>query len=155
MFSRIWACILALLASIIPWLNPPAIDDWRKSTIEIIEAMKISDIDTIESYMCQNIKDNVPDLHKKIAALINAVQGEITSYTEPRQSMSSWVGSRTNVFAHSEITTKEGLYGLNISWVTHNPSMPDEVGIVVLWLTAETPNGWEELGAIAAPGVLE
>ena len=147
MFSRIWAWILALLASIIPWLDkPPAIDDWRKSTIEIIEAMKISDIDTIESYMNQDIKDNVPDLHKKIEAFINAIEGEITSYTSPKQVTSSWIGSRQKKGVSASIETTERTYGLGIHWVTNNPSAPEEVGIIIMRLTVKTDNGFEEFG---------
>ena len=147
MFARIWAWILALIATIIPWLEkPPSIDDWRKATVEIIEAIKANDINTIESYMNQNIKDNVPDLRGRIAAFINAIEGEITGYSSPRQVTSSWIGSTKEESGSSEIETTTGTYGLAIFWVTQNPSKPETVGIEMMRLAIKTDDGLKNCG---------
>lgn len=43
----------------------------------IIEAIENRDVEALKELMCQNIKDNVPDLDGKITALYDAIDGEI------------------------------------------------------------------------------
>ena len=142
MIKQIIAGILALFTAIFSWFFAESKEiDWKKETVAVLEAIQAGDIDTIEGYMCQDIKDNVPELREKIEKFIDAIEGEITGYTYPLSSSSSWIGNRRDVRGWSEITTTENTYRLGIAWVIESPSMPKEVGVESIWLSVKTDSG--------------
>ena len=147
MIKQIIAGILALFTAIFSWFFAESKEiDWQKASIDIIEAIKVNDIDTIEGYMCQNIKDNVPELRAKIAAFIGAIEGDIISYERPSQFSSTWNGNVRIVNVSSDTETTSGSYHVGIRWVIANPSEPETVGIVAIWLSMQTDYGWKNCG---------
>ena len=124
MFDRIWACIFAFLLSIFPSLDrySPALD-WKAATNTVLTAVQAGDINTIEAFMCKNIKDNTPDLRGEIGKLINAIQGNITSTsTKFYDDYSAASGGSTVMRSRSviQMVTPAGDYWLYIVWEYYN-----------------------------------
>ena len=135
MFNRIFAWLFSLLVCIIPWFKnfSPALD-WRAETAVVLSAIQKRDIETIESYMCKNIKDNVPNLRSEIGKLIDAIQGNIISCSELSASGSGWStssGGKTieQTDSGTLIKTANREYVLLITWETYNNFNFEERGI--------------------------
>jgi len=100
---------------------------------KIISAFETKGVAALESLMCQNIKDNVPDLPGKIGKMMNAIEGEITksswktpgSYQERNANGSSIIQVNLDIY----LTTTTGNYTLLLMWETANNFAPEEVGI--------------------------
>jgi len=80
LYNRVIAWIFSILVMVLPFMQKysPALDV-DKSVASVIAAIKTKDISTIESFMCKNIKDNVPNLRTEIGNLIDLIEGTITS----------------------------------------------------------------------------
>jgi len=156
MFSRIWACILAFLVSIFPWLGnyEPKLD--VNAAVEtVIAAIKTRDIDAIEAFMCKNIKDNVPDLREEIGKMIDAIEGSVTSVSSKNSEVFYVsVGGKTinQSISVSDIDTSVGKYQLNITWETYNNFSVEERGIrqIALFIPPSDTEGYVELSRIRA-----
>jgi len=153
--SRIWAWILTLLISIFPSLNrysPPL--DVDKSVAAVISAFKTRDINAIEAFMCKNIKDNVLDLRGEIGKMIDAMQGEIISYsaTSGGAGFNGSSGGRRieQTMAASNITTSAGNYKLSMLWETYNNFSLAERGVREISLYLMLGDGYEILARFEA-----
>ena len=129
--NKIFAWFFSLILLIIPsWKKHSPKLDVDKAVAEIISAIKTRDIDTIESFMCKNIKDNVPDLKKKIGKMVDAVDGKITSVsTKSSEVFYSSKGAIHQSISNSIIKTSITTYYLDIRWETKNNYLFEERGI--------------------------
>ncbi|MDR2687769.1 MAG: DUF5104 domain-containing protein [Oscillospiraceae bacterium] len=146
MFDRIWAWIFAFLLSIFPSLDrysPPL--DVKQSVATVISAIKTRDIDTIEAFMCKNIKDSVPDLRGEIGKMIDTIQGEITSHSSKSyENFYSSKGAIRQSVSVSEINTSTFKYLINITWEIYNNFSLEERGIRYIGLRLVTDDGYDE-----------
>ena len=129
--DKIFAWFFAILVAIIPWFerfSPPL--DVDKSTASVISAFKTRDIAAIEAFMCKNIKDNVPDLKKKIGKMVDAVDGKISnSTTKSYEDFYVSKGAIHRSISNSIIKTSVKTYYLDIRWETYNNFSFEERGI--------------------------
>jgi len=151
MFSRIWAFILSILISIFPGLggNTQPKLDWEAAALVVLDAIKTRDIDAIEAFMCKNIKDNNPDLHDKIGAFIDAIEGEIVSLTKSPANGSGTYTSNGKIekkISAWDIETTEASYSLTIRWEISNNYSFEERGIRAFGLMKKTDGGWISCG---------
>ena len=149
MFDRIWSWILTILIFFFPSLNrySPALD-WKAATNTVLTAIQNRDIDTIESFMCKNIKDNTSDLRGEIGRLIDLIDGTITSKsTEFYDDFSVASGGKTimQATANSQIYTTAGEYGFDIIWEYYNNFSFAERGIREIRLSIPLETGWYDI----------
>jgi len=150
MFAKIITGILALLLWLFPnWGNNQLqylirTNNTNIAAPKIISAIKEKDVAALEALMCKNIKDNEDDLQGKISALINAIDGEITSsswrtqgsYQENAYGGKQIVQSGIDIF----LTTPAGTYYFGIMWETANNFAVEEVGIRSIGLIDPSDN---------------
>lgn len=154
MFDRIWACLFAFLLSIFPSLDrySPAMD-WRAATGTVLTAIQAGDIDTIESFMCKNIKDNTTDLRGEITKLISLIEDNVTSTSSEFFDDFSVASSGKTIMqatSISQISTSSAKYQLNMIWEYYNNFSFTERGIRQIALFLVTNTGYEELARIRA-----
>ena len=133
LYNRIIAWLFSLLLLVFPSLlkySPPL--DVNASVASVITAIKTRDINTIEAFMCKNIKDNVPNLHAEIERLIDAIEGTITSTSS--ESGDGFYGSSggkkiDQKNSYSRINTSTTTYRLTIVWEVYNNFSIEERGI--------------------------
>ena len=159
MFSRIWAWILSLLMMIFPSLGnyQPKLDV-NQAVTSVIAAIQTRDIDTIEAFMCKNIKDNVQNLHEEIGKMIDAIEGSVTSvYSKNSEVFYVSIGGKTinQSISNSDITTSVTTYYLDITWETYNNFSLAERGIRWIGLYISTGDGYKELNKISATEGIE
>lgn len=106
--------------------------DYAVTQNSITEAIKTRNVDTLEAMMCKNIKENVDDLPGEIGALIDTINGDITSWDwSPSSSydaakygkqikQTGWTG---------QIDTANTTYFMAVVWEIANNFAPGEVGI--------------------------
>lgn len=154
MFTRIFSCIFAFLVSIFPWLGKyePKLNV-TASVEAVITAIKEQDIDTIEAFMCKNIKDNTADLREEIENLLDLIDGEITSHSLKVHNdfyMSTGGKSVERAYSNSIITTTITTYYLDIRWEIYNNYSLAERGIRWIGLYIKNGDVYELLTEIGA-----
>ena len=101
---------------------------------KIVDAIKARDAATLESFMCQNIKQNTSNLRGEINNMLDAIDGTITEATWAWRG-GSYSESRSGGKKISQegfeitVTTSVNSYALGIWWETINNFKPKEVGI--------------------------
>ena len=107
----------------------------------IIEAIENRDVAALEKLMCPNIKENVPDLEKKITAFYDAIDGEIIendgwsgtgSSDETENGISGRISSEGWIY---EFRTASKSYCLNVSWVKMDTRSLKYMGLSGISLT--------------------
>jgi len=168
MFTNIIVGILAFLLTLFPnWgslqynylmqTNAPKI-----AAPKIMDAVLAKDIAALESMMCKDIKDNVPDLRTEISKMLDLVDGAITGSRWTAFSgsyvISDGLGKTENQGSIDiYITTTVGYYCLGMVWETANSFAMEETGIrniaLVEILPIEDPaQKYVRLAMITAPG---
>jgi hypothetical protein len=110
---------------------------------KILAAVEARDVSALEAMMCQNIKDNVPDLSERISELLDMVDGEIIESLQNSDSVGSYHErdrkgrSITQVGIDFQLTTSTGIYNIHVWWETSNNFAPKEVGIRRITLVDE------------------
>lgn len=106
--------------------------DYAATQNSITEAIKTRNVDALEAMMCQNIKQNVDDLLGEIGALIDTINGEITSWDwSPSSSydaakygkkikQTGWTG---------QIDIANATYFIVVKWEIANNFAPEEMGM--------------------------
>ncbi len=100
----------------------------------IMEAIKEKDVKTIQSQMCQNIKDNTEDLPGEIRKLLDCIEGDIVStewvYRGGGADMKQRDGRViSQVGFDINIKTTVDDYSVGFMWETVNNFQPEETGI--------------------------
>jgi len=154
LYNRIIAWLFSLVLMIFPSLerySPPL--DWETAALVVLEAIETRDIDTIEAFMCKNIKDNYPNLHDDIGKFIDTIEGEIVSLSKSASNGSgsySSSGGKTVEQKHSAwyIETAKNTYALVIHWEIYNNYEFEERGIRSMGLSVKVDYGygWEGCG---------
>ncbi len=106
--------------------------DTRTTLNSIMNAIETRDIDALEAMMCQNIKQNVDDLPGEIGALIDTINGEITSWDwSPSSSYdAAKYGKQIKQTGWTvQIDTANTTYFMAVVWEIANNFAPGEVGI--------------------------
>jgi len=156
--ARVLPWLFSLLLLIIPSLNKYSPDlDVDKSVASVIAAIKTRDIDTIEAFMCKNIKDNVPNLRTEIGNLIDLIEGNITSTSSESWNdflVSSDGKTIEQATSNSIIRTSVETYYLDIIWEFYNNFSFPERGIRYIELFTKTGDGYASVAQIiAAEGI--
>jgi len=163
MFNRIWAGIMTVLMFLFPFFfkpdtNPPTLDV-NAAVASVIAAIQSRDIAAIESYMCKNIKDNVPNLREEIGKLIDAIEGTITSTSSDSEKTfyaSSGGKKIEQAISWSEINTSAAeSYRVHITWEIYNNFSVEERGIRYIGLTKTTAGASDLLTNIMATEGIE
>jgi len=152
--ARVLPWLFSLLLLIFPsWAKYSPDLDVDKSVASVIAAIKTRDIDTIEAFMCKNIKDNVPNLRTEIENLIDGIQGNITSVSSESSNdflVSSGGKTIEQATSNSHINTSIAKYQLNIIWEFYNNFSLAERGIRHIELHLVTNDGYESIVWICA-----
>ena len=100
----------------------------------IVEAVKEKDVQTVEGYMCKNIRDNKEDLAGEIQALYDCIEGDIVEigwkygnagYSESQQDGRAIMQESIDI----DIKTTVDTYTIGIIWEKINNFQPEETGI--------------------------
>jgi hypothetical protein len=106
---------------------------WEATANSIVNAVDGKDIVALEAMMCLNIKENTTDLPNKIGELIDAIDGDILSFTWDTIGgfeASHGIGKQLRQkILRIFITTTEGVYYLGVMWEYYNSFQPAEMGI--------------------------
>lgn len=152
--ARVLPWLFSFLLMIFPSLNKYSPDlDVDKSVASVITAIKAHDINTIEAFMCKNIKNNVPNLCTEISNMVNLIQGTITS-TSSESSKDFLVssGGKTieQAISNSIIHTSVKTYYLDIIWEYYNNFSFAERGIRYIELFTKNGDEYESVARIIA-----
>jgi len=84
--QKIWAAIVAFFLCLFPWLQPMHSLSAETVANNLMQAIATEDIKLFEEQLSLNLKvnllkENNEDLSDKIAALFNAIDGEVVSVT--------------------------------------------------------------------------
>ena len=138
MFSKIITGILAFLLMLFPsWGGAQYSYLMRTNAAsiaapKIVSAVEARDVVALESMMCKNIKDNVPDLPGEIRNLIDAIDGKITKSTwETAGGFTTNANGKriAQILIGISFTTSVGTYFLGVTWEIANDFAKDEIGI--------------------------
>jgi len=154
LYNRVIAWIFSILVMVLPFMQKysPALDV-DKSVASVIAAIKTKDISTIESFMCKNIKDNVPNLRTEIGNLIDLIEGTITSVSS--KSSKDFYGSTGGkkielAISNSILNTTVTTFYLDIRWEVYNNFAFEERGIRYIQLFIKPGSEYELLTEIRA-----
>jgi len=144
MFNQIIVSVLAFLLGIFPsWggLNYQYQSlTFNRNVIRsnIQTAIETRDIEALETMMCENIKQKVPNRSDEIGRLIDAIDGEISKFVWRGTSDYSKSSNGKRISQEgwaATITTSTGTYDLSVIWEIANDFAPKEVGIRNIGLT--------------------
>jgi len=122
-------------------------------TNTIMSAIETRDVVTIENMMCENIKQNTESLAEKIGNLIDAIDGNFSSYRRSNTGgYSKTDGGKSVETASWDIyfSTAKQKYRLLITWEITNNYAPEEKGIRFFTLIEDISPDFPELVEIAA-----
>lgn len=100
----------------------------------LIKAIEENDVETLESYMCKNIKDNTDNLPGEIRKLLDCIEGDIVTiewgYSGGGTNMKQQDGRViSQVGFEINIKTTVDDYSIGFMWEEINNFQPEETGI--------------------------
>lgn len=108
------------------------------SVTKVMNAIKVRDIQALESLMCLNIRENEENLPDKIGELIDAIDGEINDYAWSRGAGHEASSGDGRLLDQEDsgirFETTDGIYAIRITWEIANNFAPEELGIRAIYL---------------------
>ena len=116
-----------------------------KNYVDTIEmAVQNRDVKTLESLMCNNIKENTPNLSKKVKNLYNSIEGTITDVTlqEAVHTYNEADGTgreikQAEILYYVQTDSHKDGYLFYVVWETINNFQPEETKIRAVHLFDE------------------